>query len=356
MKNYSDEELSRELNSWEIEKKSGGFGSSYKTLYRTDYTTIAAKAFHIPNQQTGEVHHFDLSIRIFQRKRKSDNWTEKFNHSENEYGTHKQLDIKSGNGKAVAELAKFLNAQFTQVGKTLEQDTFIVDKPENVNFSLLLKNMSTIQKEEFGQGIRIETLKEYKEFLERNLDKNETFIQNWLDAEGGKYRKQRCLIFGIEFIDHKREGELSRKRFDILTRSSIIKNEYVIIELKSPCDDIFKIVETTSVHGGSSVEYHLSPEISRAIPQILRYKSIFENTSDDDDDLRRIGIKKGSVKKCIILLGKRNHADPIWEDHFQSLKNNFSNILEIWTYSDLIDKLEITIKNLEENLNYLELT
>ena len=351
MNSYSDEELKQELDSWEIEKKSKGYGSSYKTLYKTDYTTIAAKAFHIPNKETGEIHHFDLSIRIFKRKRKIDNWVEKLEYSENDVGNHKQLDINSGSGQAVEALTRFLNAQFKQVGKSLEGDTIIVDKPENIDFAHLLKNMNTIQKEEFGQGIRIQTLKEYKEFLEKNLDKNETFIQNWLDEDDGKYRKQRCLIFGLEFIDHKREGELSRKRFDILTRSSISKNEYVILELKSPCDNIFKIVEVNLKQGGSSVEYHLSPEIARAIPQILRYKSKFENTPEDDDDLKRIGIKKGTVKKCIILLGKRNYDDPIWEDHFRSLKNNFSNILEIWTYSDLIEKLEVTIKNLEENLN-----
>lgn len=350
MTSFTDEELSKELDSWEITKKSGGYGSSYKTLYKTDFTTIAAKAFHIPNRQTGEIHHFDLSIRIFKRKKKKDDWEEKLDYSDEEYGNHKQLDLNAGNGQAVEALTKFLNAQFKQVGKSLDGDAIIVDKPENVNFADLLKNMNTIQKEEFGQGIKIQTLKEYRNFLIKNLDKNETFIQSWLDEDNGKYRKQRCLIFGLEFIDHKREGELSRKRFDILTRSSIATNEYVIIELKSPCDDIFKIVEHQSKQGGSSVEYHLSPEIARAIPQILRYKSKFESTSEDDDDLKRIGIKKGTVKKCIILLGKRNNDDPIWENHFISLKNNLSNTLEIWTYSDLIEKLEVTVKNLEENL------
>ncbi len=127
------------------------------------------------------------------------------------------------------------------------------------------------------------------------------------------------------------------------------RNEYVIIELKSPCDDIFKIEERETKQG-TSVEYHLPLQLSRAIPQILRYKSKFLNAADDDDDLRRIGVEKGDVIKCIILLGNKVN-DPIWKDHYNSLKNNLSSNLEIWTYSDLIEKLDIAIKNLEENLN-----
>jgi len=346
---FTDEELEQELGSWKIEPLSDNFASSYKTIYKTNFTTIAAKAFLIPNKETGEIHHFDLSIRIFKRKRKSEPWEEDIEENENPFGHHRQLDIKAGNGKAVRELTNFLLAQYELIGTKINSSKVVIEKPTDLDIQELISKMSLGQIEDFGQGIRIQTLKEYKQFLTDNLDKNEKFIQDWLDEENGKFRKQRCLIFGIEFIDHKREGELSRKRFDILTRASLTSNEYVIIELKSPKDNVFKIIENQSIQGGKSVEYHLSPEISRAIPQILRYKSKFENKSEDDDDLKRIGIKKGLVKKCIILIGEKSN-DPIWVDHFVNLKNNLSNTLEIWTYSDLIEKLEITIKNLEENL------
>ncbi|HMU04192.1 MAG TPA: hypothetical protein PJ990_11225, partial [Saprospiraceae bacterium] len=65
---FTDEELDQELGSWEIQALSNGFGSSYKTLYKTANTTIAAKSFLIPNSETGEIHHFNISIRIFKRK------------------------------------------------------------------------------------------------------------------------------------------------------------------------------------------------------------------------------------------------------------------------------------------------
>ncbi len=346
---YNDQELETELREWEITPVSKGFASSYKTLYKTDFTTVAAKAFHIPNKETGEIHHFDLSLRVFKRRRKSDKWEEQIEESENEWGIHRQLDINAGSGKCVRELTDFLLAQYEQIGKIIDTTKVIVDKPEDVNIPELINNMNMIQKEEFGHGIKIQTLKEYHDFLVSNLDKNETFFQSWLDEDKGKYRKQRCLIFGLEFIDHKREGELARKRFDILTRTSNINNEYVIFELKSPCDDVFKIEETETENEGKKTTYSLSPQLARAIPQILHYKSNLEKKVETDDDLQRLGIKPGKVVKCIILIGKR-YKDDMWKEYFRNLKCNFGNILEIWTYSDLIDKLKITIKNLEENL------
>lgn len=350
MTDYSNQELKDELSTWSIASWTEGFGSSYKELYRTDYTTIAAKAFHIPNPDTEKIHHFDLSIRIFKRKKKSEKWIEQTSISENEWGFHQQLEIKDGKGIAVKALAEFLNAQFEQVGKPLKGDKLIIDKPANIDFDKLISNMNIQEKETFGHGIKIQTLKEYRDFLKANLDKNETFIQNWLDENNSIFRKQRCLIFGLEFIDHKREGELAGKRFDILTRTSSNTNEYVIIELKSPCDTIFKTVSQTNKNGGISTEYHLSPQLSRAIPQILHYKSGLEAKSENDDDLQRIGIKPGKISKCIILLGQRIDDD-VWLSHYRDLKTNFSNVIEIWTYSDLIDKLDNTIRNLEENLN-----
>ncbi|MFZ1789194.1 MAG: Shedu anti-phage system protein SduA domain-containing protein [Saprospiraceae bacterium] len=348
---FTEEELEIELGSWQITALANDFGSSYKTLYKTNFTTIAAKSFLIPEKETGEIHHFNLSIRVFKRGRKSEPWVEQGSLSENQFGQHKQIDIDAGDGKAVKELTDFLLAQYALIGTKIESNKVIIDEPTDYDIKELLKKMTLGQIENFGQGIRIQALKEYREFLIQNLSENETFIQNWLDEDSGKYRKQRCLIFGLEFIDHKREGQLSSKRFDILTRSSVHQNEYAIIELKSPKDEIFKIKEVENSNGGTSVEYHLSPELSRAIPQILRYKSKFDSTAVDDDDLRRIGIEKGTIKKCIILLGVRHFDDSIWENHFSSLKSNLSNTLEIWTYSDLIEKLEVTLMNLEENLN-----
>jgi hypothetical protein len=124
----------------------------------------------------------------------------------------------------------------------------------------------------------------------------------------------------------------------------------VIIELKSPCEDVFKIKEVDNINWGRSTEYHLSKDLSRSIPQISHYRNSLENKPDTDDDFQRIWISKWKVVKSIIILWTRKKDDLIWEENFTSLQKNFSHWLEIITYSDLIKKLDTTIKNLKENL------
>lgn len=191
--------------------------------------------------------------------------------------------------------------------------------------------------------VQLDTLKAHVEFLRSNLDKNETFIQNWIDAEDGKYRKQRCLIFGLEYVDPVREGQTAGKRFDILAEQDL--NHHVIIELKSPKDDIFHISTSAVMAGGISTEYHLSKQLSRAIPEVLGYKKMYENAQSEE--LQKLGIKqRKAVSKCIIVLGTRKD-DVVWQENFDRICSTLHKI-ELLTYNDLIDRLENAIRNLEE--------
>src|SRR5690625_7700509 len=97
----------------------------------------------------------------------------------------------------------------------------------------MLRKMSLDQFEKFGEGFRLNTIKGYRDFIKNNLDKNETFFQNWLDEENGKFRHLRCLIFGLKFIDHIIKYDLSINRFDLITCTSITNKDYVINDLYS---------------------------------------------------------------------------------------------------------------------------
>jgi hypothetical protein len=218
-------------------------------------------------------------------------------------------------------------------------------------------------------NIQVQLLEKYKEFLERMIkdvetekangvktDSWETFIQRWVDAkideqgvelkndgvQRAKESRSRCLIFGLEFIDHKREVLDSGQRMDVLTRinSNIGSKEYILFELKSPKAEIFEDEET---------ELKISKRLSRAIPQVLDYKSDFETKEEGDKDLDRKGLTAGKVVKCIIVIGVTKDNER-WKKVFRSLKLNFSSQIEIWTYSDLIQKLDSIIRNLKENL------
>jgi len=196
--------------------------------------------------------------------------------------------------------------------------------------------------------IQIEILKSHINFLKSNLDKNETFIKNWIDEEDGKYRKQRCFIFGLEYVDPKREGQISSKKFDVLAEQDL--EHYVIFELKSPKDDIFKINSDTTVAGGETTEYNLSPQLSRAIPEILGYKKLYNEATDEE--LQKFGVKiKKPISKCVIVLGTRQD-NPVWKGNFERIANCFNGI-ELLTYNHLIDRLENIVKNLEENTSQI---
>lgn len=192
--------------------------------------------------------------------------------------------------------------------------------------------------------VQVETLKSHVEFLKQNLDKNETFIQNWIDEEEGKHRKKRCLIFGIEYVDPKREGYLLTKRFDILAEQN--RNHHVLIELKSPNAEIFKVDSRPNGNGGQFTTYNLSSDLARALPQILEYKAWYESARPEE--LQAMGITEGKrISKCVIVIGQ-NIADQVWMDNLSRIRSSFNNV-EIWTYTDLIEKLENTIANLEQN-------
>jgi hypothetical protein len=194
--------------------------------------------------------------------------------------------------------------------------------------------------------IQLDTLKELKEFVKSNLDKGETFFQNWLDEDNGKYRRKRCLIFGIEYIDPKREGEImGRKRFDILATQN--RENHILIELKSPTAEIFEIDTTTNHNQGELTSYKISRELSRAIPQILGYRKWYQQLNSEK--LQELGITtKKEISECIIVIGTRKENDLVWKENFNGFCDSMS--IKIWTYNDLIDKMENTIQNLEENL------
>jgi hypothetical protein len=193
--------------------------------------------------------------------------------------------------------------------------------------------------------IQLKALKELRDFVYTNLDKEEIFFQNWLDEDKGKYRRKRCLIFGIEYIDPKREGEImGRKRFDILATQN--RESHILIELKSPTAELFEIETTINNNDGQRTTYKLSKDLCRAIPQILGYKKWYSQLNSEK--IQELGLTcKKEISECIIVIGTRKEDD-VWKENFQSLCENLK--IKLWTYTDLLDKMENTIKNIEENL------
>lgn len=206
-----------------------------------------------------------------------------------------------------------------------------------VDISEILRSTSTLT-----------LLKSYRQKLQGFIDSNasETDVQNWIDEDDHKFRQQRCLIFGLEYIDFKREGSVNSKNFDVLTRVGSKYIDHVVIELKSPSDNIFEVTTADTINEPTGT-YKIHKQLSRAIPQILEYKSALESKQPGDAELEKLGIfKKPYIGKCIIVIGK--HTDnPRWLLNRENLVRSLNSGLEIWTYTELLNKLDATIQNLE---------
>lgn len=195
----------------------------------------------------------------------------------------------------------------------------------------------------------IKLLKSYRDKIKDFIDNNasETDVQSWIDQDGHKFRQERCMIFGLEFIDHKREGGVSGNRYDLLTRIGSETEERILIELKSPSDDIFDTKETKTINDIKK-EYSLSNSIARAIPQILEYKKILEDKKVGDPEFEKIGeFSEIKINKCIVIIGTKK-SDPRWSNNLYEFRNSLNSNLEVWTYTDLFNKIDSTIKNLEQ--------
>ena len=241
---------------------------------------------------------------------------------------------------------KLLDAIFKLESKA-ESSSSLVSNDNFISIFTKFISDSKIQNSvlELLPQIQLNTLKELKVFVESNLHQNETFFQDWIDEEEGKYRKQRCLIFGIEYIDPKREGEImGRKRFDILATQN--RQRHIIIELKSPTAEIFEVDSTPNKNDGVNTCYKLSKELSRAIPQILGYKKFYNQLNSET--IKTLGLaQKLELSECIIVIGQRKD-DTEWSENFKYLCDSMN--IKIVTYTDLIEKMDNTITNIELHL------
>jgi len=105
----------------------------------------------------------------------------------------------------------------------------------------------------------IKLLKSYRDKIDHFIKNksNEKDVQNWIDEDEHLHRQDRCMIFGLEFIDHKREGGASGDRYDLFTRIGTESEERILIELKGPSDEIFEVKERDTINSPKK-EYSLS--------------------------------------------------------------------------------------------------
>lgn len=322
-----------------------GFANSMKVLKNTRQTKIIVTAFHVPGK-LGNIRHYDINLYKFVRKKPSDDL---------DWQQVKDFSLRENE---VQELLAFLHEQNTILGISFNKNKFAKVLLSNENLDDIdltkltdIKNkLSPSQIEEIISSkegveiinnklpkIRIDLLEKLVEDLSNLLDKGEKDVQGWIDKDPNN----RCLIFGLEFVDYKRETQFGNSQFDVL--SDISGTEHVIIELKSPNKEVFNIIEK-KLKNGIKNEYILSSDLSEAIPQVIKYFREYER--ENSETFIKNGTKQKKVPKAIILIGRNKKDDPVWQENYCDLRSRISGI-EILTYDHLIEKLENQIKNLK---------
>lgn len=345
MENNFDQKLNEEINAISIEAKSRGFGVSRQVIYKTDFTTIIAHAFHIPKKD-GAIHHFDLKINKYKRKKKSEPWELIVDDVEqDDQGDFQSLKIDAGNGEAVKKLTEFLNAQYKAIGQKIEKKKVIIDSPEDFDFSFIrhldpnkLKNIdslvSTARLEDILKNWNNNINNSNEEFWQQ-LFQNHTWILSQIFS---------CpfILIGKKFYcGGKEDDDKGGVKGDLLYKNDLTGN-LAFVEIKTPETDIVGKQYRGDDDGKENVIYSMSDELTGGVNQVLNQRKIYLNTHGDNNG------KFLHNAKCILIIGKISDFKNDDEKKSFELFRSFTKEVEIITFDELFGRTSAFLKLLKE--------
>lgn len=159
------------------------------------------------------------------------------------------------------------------------------------------------------------------------------------------YPKYILCLKEVVFIDINGKN----RRLDYLLIDS--SGNADIIELKKPDENI---ILKQSKYRDNYVEHN---ELIGAIMQCEKY--IYYLTSNKISNEEIINTKYSSIlaglkikinnPKALIFMGRSNNFDDKQQEDFQIIKRKYSNIIDILSYDDLLERLENTLKIIKAN-------
>lgn len=343
--NNFDIKLNEEIEAISIDAKSRGFGVSRQIIYKTDFTTIIAHAFHIPKKD-GAIHHFDLKINKYKRKKKSEPWELVVDDVEqDDQGDFQSLKIDAGNGEAVKKLTEFLNAQYEAIGQKIEKKKVIVDSPEDFDFSFIkhldkekLKNIDSL----------VSTTRLDKILKDWNDNKNNNNEEYWqkLFQENTWILSQ---IFSCPFIfvgkkfycGGKEDDDKGGVKGDLLYKNNLTKN-LAFIEIKTPETEIMGSKYRGDEKGKDNVIYSMSNDLSGSVNQILNQRKVYQNNHGDNNG------KFLNNAKCVLIIGKIDKLKDEDEKKSFELYRSASKEVEVITFDELFGRVQAICDLLKE--------
>ncbi|NQU83694.1 MAG: DUF4263 domain-containing protein [Parcubacteria group bacterium] len=343
--NNFDQKLDEEIEAISIEAKSRGFGVSDQIIYKTHFTTVIAHAFHIPKPD-GTIHHFDLKINKYKRKKKTEQWNLVMDDIEqDENGNLQSLKIDCGNGEAVKKLTEFLNAQYEAIGQKIKKKKIVIDNPEEIDFSFIkyldlkkLKNINLLA------GVsRLENI--LNKWDNNKENSSEEFWQNVFQDHAWILSQ----IFSCPFVQigrkfycgGKEDDDRGGVKGDLLYKNNLTGN-LAFIEIKTPNTGIIGDQYRGDEEGRENIIYSLSKNVTGGVSQVLNQRKVYLNTHGDN------GGKFLHNAKCILVIGKITDFKNEDEHKSFELFRSSSKEVEMITFDELFGRIQALLDLLKD--------
>lgn len=343
--NNFDIKLNEEVEAISIDAKSRGFGVSRQVIYKTDFTTIIAHAFHIPKKD-GTIHHFDLKINKYKRKKTTEPWEAVVDEAEDHFhGDFQSMKIDAGNGEAVKKLTEFLNAQYQAIGQKIEKKKVIIDNPEEIDFSFI-KHLNQNKLKNIDSLVSVARLEDIIKNWNDNIgNNNEEFWQQlfqnhtWILSQ--IFSCPFILIGKKFYCGGKEDDDKGGVKGDLLYKNDLTGN-LAFIEIKTPETKIVGNKYRGDEDGKDNVIFSMSDELTGGINQVLNQRKIYLNTHGDNNG------KFLHNAKCILVIGKIKNLQSNDEKKSFELYRSFSKEVEIITFDELFGRIQTFLNLLKE--------
>lgn len=343
--NNFDLKLNEEVEAISIDAKSRGFGVSRQVIYKTDYTTMIAHAFHIPKKD-GTIHHFDLKINKYKRKKTTEPWEAVVDEVEDHFhGDFQSMKIDAGNGEAVKKLTEFLNAQYQAIGQKIEKKKVIIDNPEEIDFSFI-KHLNQAKLKNIDSLVSVARLEDIiKKWSDNIENKNEEFWQQlfqnhtWILSQ--IFSCPFILIGKKFYCGGKEDDDKGGIKGDLLYKNDLTGN-LAFIEIKTPETNIVGNKYRGDEDGKDNVIFSMGDELTGGINQVLNQRKIYLNTHGDNNG------KFLHNAKCILVIGKIKNLQSSDEKKSFELYRSFSKEVEIITFDELFGRIQTFLNLLKE--------
>ncbi|HTK03839.1 MAG TPA: Shedu immune nuclease family protein [Alphaproteobacteria bacterium] len=345
MENNFDIKLSEEIEAISIDAKSRGFGVSKQILYKTEFTTLVIHAFHIPKED-GEIHHFDLKINKYKRKKKSESWNLVMDEMEEyDHGDFQSLKIDCGDGEAVKKLTAFLNAQYEAIGQKIEKRKVIIDNPEDFDFSFI-KSLNPNKLKDIDSLVSTARLESIINRWNNNKNNNneefwQKLFQNYTWILSQIFSCPFILIGEKFYCGGKEDDDKGGVKGDLLYKNDLTGN-LAFVEIKTPETKIVGKQYRGDDDGRENVVYSMSDGLTGGVNQVLNQRKIYLNTHGDNNG------KFLHNAKCILVIGNVDKFKNEDEKKSFELFRSATKEVEIIAFDELFGRTSAFLELLKE--------